>query len=93
METIANAANGWLLANGRDAISDLQIGETMLATQQAIWMLTHGEKYAVVDPYTGCGSFDGGRSVFDIPAGEVAEKSGSGAAGSWHRSFLVSALS
>lgn len=71
METIANAANGWLLANGRDAISDLQIGETMLATQQAIWMLTHGEKYAVVDPYTGCGSFDGSDAVYQINAEET----------------------
>jgi len=71
MDTIAAAANVWLQANGMDPIVNLQIGEAMLATQQAIWIITHGDKYTVEDPYIGASTYDGSGAVYTTNAGET----------------------
>lgn len=70
MSVITAAANTWLEANGYTQIENLQIGETMLATQQAIWEITHGEKYTILEQYSGCGSYDGSEAVYTINAEE-----------------------
>ena len=72
MSVIAENANSWLSGNGFQPVSGLQIGEAMLATQQAIWKITHGEKYGVIDHFTGCGSYDGTEAVYTLNAGESA---------------------
>lgn len=71
MGTIADAANVWLQANGMEQIQQLNVGEAMVATQQAIWKLTHGEKYTINDPYTGFQGYDGSGAVYQINADEV----------------------
>lgn len=71
MQAIADAANVWLQANGMSKIEQLQIGEAMLATQQAIWEITHGDKYTVEDPYTGVGDYDGSDAVYQTNASET----------------------
>ncbi len=71
MSVITAAANTWLEANGYTQIENLQIGETMLATQQAIWEITHGEKYTILEQYSGCGSYDGSEAVYTINAEEI----------------------
>ena len=77
VSTIEAAANAWLNTNGETAISGLQIGEAMLATQQAIWAITHGDKYTIRSHYTGCGTYDGSGAVYQINADETeTENSG-----------------
>ena len=71
MGAIAQKANTWLEANGMPQIQNLQIGEAMLATQQSIWKLTHDSKYQIVDPYTGCGDYDGSDAAYQDNAAEV----------------------
>ena len=71
MDAITKAANVWLKANGMPEIQQLNIGEAMLATQQSVWKLTHGEKYAVTDPYTEFHGYDGNGAVSQINAEEV----------------------
>lgn len=71
LSVITGAANSWLSANGETAIEDLQIGEAMLATQQAIWSITHGDNYTIKDHYTTCYSYDGSGSVYTINADET----------------------
>jgi len=71
MQTISDAANVWLQANGKSEIQQLQIGEAMVATQQAIWEITHGDKYAVEDYYTGLDDYDGSNAVYQINASET----------------------
>lgn len=71
MAVITDAANIWLNANGITAIEDLQIGEAMVATQQAIWKITHGDKYTVEDHFVSCGTFDGSNAVYQINAEET----------------------
>lgn len=66
LAVITASANRYLEANGKTPVSGLQIGEVMLATQQVIWTLTHGDKYTVDDPYTSCGSYDGSDVVYTI---------------------------
>ena len=70
METIAASANTWLRANGLTEIRQLQVGEAILATQQAIWKITHGESYSIDDAYVGCGNYDGSNAVFQTNSGE-----------------------
>lgn len=70
MSAIADAANPWLEANGYTRIENLQIGETMLATQQAIWEITHGENYTILEQYSGCGTYDGREAVYTLNADE-----------------------
>lgn len=71
MDAIAAAANQWLAANGLGTIESLQVGEAMLATQQAIWMITHGDKYSVEDPYIGADAYDGSGAVYTTNSGET----------------------
>lgn len=71
MAVITEKANVWLDANGMPLIQNLQIGEAMLATQQSIWKLTHDEKYEIVEPYTGCGDYDGSDAVYQDNASET----------------------
>ena len=71
METISAAANLWLEANGLEPVRELQVGEAMLATQQAIWEITHGDKYNVDDHYIGCEDYDGSGAVYQTNAGEA----------------------
>ena len=71
MEQIASSANVWLRANGMELIENLQVGEAMLATQQAIWMITHGDKYTVEDPYIGDSGYDGSGAVYTTNSGEA----------------------
>lgn len=68
---IQEAANTWLSANEKTLVQDIKIGEIMLATQQAIWKITHGEKYQVTNPYTGIGTYDGSDAVYQINAEET----------------------
>ncbi len=70
MEAIAASANTWLQANGLSEIQQLQVGEAILATQQAIWKITHGASYSIDDAYVGCGSYDGSNAVFHTNSGE-----------------------
>lgn len=72
MSVITAAANTWLEANGEKAIENLQIGEAMLATQQAIWEITHGDSYTVLEPFTECGTYDGSDAVYTINSEEKA---------------------
>lgn len=71
-DIIMAAANEWLAANNGTQIRELKIGEIMLATQQAIWEITHGEKYTVNDHYTGIGTYDGSDAVYQLNADETA---------------------
>lgn len=71
MGAISAAANAWLQANGMMEIRQLNVGEAMVATQQAVWKLTHGEKYTVNDHYTGFLGYDGSGVVHTINAEEV----------------------
>ena len=71
VSAIAAAANVWLAANDMTAIENLQIGEAMLATQQAIWKITHGDKYSILDPYTGCNSYNGTGTVYTMNSEET----------------------
>lgn len=50
VEQVAADANGSL---GEGIIQQLTQGEVISATQQAIWEITHGEKYSVDDNYVG----------------------------------------
>lgn len=72
MTVITEKANYWLSVNGFQPVSNLQIGEAMVATQQAIWEITHGEKYTVIDHYTSCASYDGSGAVYTVNAEETA---------------------
>lgn len=72
LAAITEKANSWLTENGFQSIVNLQIGETMLATQQAIWKITHGDSYAVIDHYTGCGTYDGSGAVYTVNEQETA---------------------
>lgn len=71
MGAIAAAANAWLQANGLTEIRQLNVGEAMVATQQAVWKLTHGEKYTVNDHYTGFLGYDGTDAVYTVNGEEV----------------------
>ena len=68
---ITEAANVWLNANGEKTIQELQIGEAMLATQQAIWTITLGDAYTIREHYTGCGAYDSSRAVYQSNAAET----------------------
>ena len=71
---ILEAANAWLSTNEKTLIEDIKIGEIMLATQQAIWEITHGEKYTVDKHYTGIGTYDGSDTVYQVNADETASE-------------------
>ncbi len=71
VSAIAASANAWLEANGQTTIQNLQIGEAMLATQQAIWEITHGDYYTIIDPYVRCGAYDGSGSVYTLNSAET----------------------
>ena len=71
MEAITEKANVWLQANGMEQIAQLQMSEAMLATQQAVWEITHGDKYNVDDHYLGFGSYDGSGAVYQTNSGEA----------------------
>ena len=58
LQSIAARANVWLRANAMTEIRELQVGEVILATQQAIWKLTHGESFSILAPYIGCGAYE-----------------------------------
>lgn len=75
MSEISENANIWLEQNGKPALQNLQIGEAMLATQQAIWEITHGEKYTILDPLTGMDTYDGSNAVYTINAEETMSES------------------
>lgn len=65
VETVAENVNQAL---GADAIQQLTQGEVLSATQQAIWEITHGEKYNVDKNYAGMRSQHGyDRSQFVYP--------------------------
>jgi len=64
VETVAANVNGAL---GEGSIQQLTQGEVLSATQQAIWEITHGEKYSVDDHYVGVrgmGSYDPAQFVY-----------------------------
>lgn len=71
VSAIEASANIWLNANGETAIEGLQIGEAMVATQQAIWSITHGSKYTIVNHYSGFGGYDGAKAVYQINSEEI----------------------
>lgn len=65
VETVAQNVNQVL---GADAIQQLTQGEVISATQQAIWEITHGEKYNVDQNYVSIRSASGyDRSKFVYP--------------------------
>lgn len=66
MGVITQAANVWLQANGRTLIEQLQVSEAMVATQQAVWKLTHGEDYTIVNHYDSFDAYDGSGAVSTI---------------------------
>lgn len=67
---IEQAANLWLNANAETAIVNLQIGEAMTATQQAIWSITYGSEYIIVSHHSGFGGYDGSKAVCQINSRE-----------------------
>lgn len=71
MAVITEKANLWLESKGYLPIVNLQIGESMLATQQAIWKITHADHYTVIDHNTGCGTYDGSDAVYTENASET----------------------
>ena len=71
LSQLTEAANAWLNANGMAPMEQLQIGEVILATQQAIWQIAGDGGYTVLDPYTGCADYDGIDTVCHINAAET----------------------
>ena len=71
MDAIAEEANTWLRSMGMTEIQQLQVGEAILATQQAIWKITHGDSYSIDDAYVGCGKYDGSNAVFQTNSAEA----------------------
>ena len=64
VETVAANANGIL---GEGAVQNLTQGELLSATQQAIWEITHGEKYQVDKNYVsirGMDQYDASQFVY-----------------------------
>lgn len=64
VEAVAANVNGAL---GEGSVQQLTQGEVISATQQAIWEITHGEKYSVDDNYVGVrgmGAYDAAQFVY-----------------------------
>lgn len=76
LETVAANVNGVL---GDGSVQELTQGEVISATQQAIWEITHGEKYTVNDNYVGIrrmNGYDKGQFVYPESLETCVESTG-----------------